>query len=119
MELSCAPLGSGNAHASHPDSRRQSWGAGCRWSPPEVSPLPPLPPQGPGSFRTCASSGQPCVSRGVRVVSPALQAVSQGLMPPYKQEGVELVGSVAVGCAVVVLGLIGLGFVSQDGRNPV
>lgn len=59
------------------------------------------------------------MSRGVRVVSPALQAVSQGLMPPYKQEGVELVGSVAVGCAVVVLGLIGLGFVSQDGRNPV
>lgn len=31
----------------------------------------------------------------------------------------ELVGSVAVGCAVVVLGLIGLGFVSQDRRNPV
>lgn len=28
------------------------WGAGCRWSPPKVSPLPPPPPQGPGSFRT-------------------------------------------------------------------
>lgn len=102
-----------------PTAAGRAGGQDADGAPPEVSPLPPLPPQGPGSFRTCASSGQPCVSRGVRVVSPALQAVSQGLMPPYKQEGVELVGSVAVGCAVVVLGLIGLGFVSQDGRNPV
>lgn len=51
------------------------------------------------------------------MVSPALQAVSQGLMPPCKQKGVELVGSVAVGCAVVVLGLIVLALFQETGET--
>lgn len=83
MELGCAPLSSTNIRASHPNG---PGGQDADGAPPRYPPCLLLLRRALGASGHI-SSGQPCASRGVSVVSPALQAVSQGLMPPLQAGG--------------------------------